>query len=129
MTDPTLDKQIPGPVVELAAKLRDLLNGEDTTIVRTDYGSFYVGKIELVYGDGYVHEVCGYLKPDEHDGHTFDLWSPKREGLPAQRLDRLLQHLKAWIRHGEAVPSDVTTYERSTVHDDLRAFIKEASNG
>lgn len=33
--------------------------------------------------------------------------------------------LAAWIRHGEAVPADVTTYDRSIVHEGLRALLAE----
>jgi len=33
------------------------------------------------------------------------------------------RRLEAWIRHGEAVPDDVTTYERWIVHDELRALV------
>lgn len=34
--------------------------------------------------------------------------------------------LEAWIRHGEAVPADVTTYDREIVHAELRQLINSA---
>lgn len=39
--------------------------------------------------------------------------------------DKLARKIEAWIRHGEAVPSDVTTYERWIVNTELRGLIEE----
>ncbi|KAB2809244.1 hypothetical protein F9L07_19580 [Pimelobacter simplex] len=38
-------------------------------------------------------------------------------------LDEIERRIEAWIRHGEAVPADVTTYDREIVHRELRALI------
>lgn len=46
-----------------------------------------------------------------------------------RRRDRLRQRIESWIRHGEAVPPDVTTYDRETVHIELRAMLEEDSRG
>jgi len=40
-----------------------------------------------------------------------------------QELAELRRKIEAWIRHGEAVPEDCTTYERWIVHYELRALI------
>ncbi|KAB2808336.1 hypothetical protein F9L07_22740 [Pimelobacter simplex] len=38
-------------------------------------------------------------------------------------LDEIEKRIEAWVRHGEAVPADVTTYDREIVHRELRALI------
>lgn len=43
--------------------------------------------------------------------------------------DLLAQRLESWIRHGEAVPAHVTTYDRSIVNAELRALVEEARRG
>lgn len=43
-----------------------------------------------------------------------------------EAFDDLCRRIEAWIRHGEAVPADVTTYDRWIVHEELRAIIAEA---
>lgn len=35
----------------------------------------------------------------------------------------LARKIEAWVRHGEAVPADVTTYERWIVNTELRDII------
>jgi len=45
------------------------------------------------------------------------------------RRSELIRKLEAWIRHGEAVPADVTTYDRAIVNAELRALIEEARHG
>lgn len=37
--------------------------------------------------------------------------------------DEFERRIEAFIRHGESVPADVTTYDRATVHSDLRSLI------
>ena len=73
-----LDKQVVGPVVELAAevkaKLEELSGGG---LVKTDWGNFYVARVELRYFDGGDSEIVGYLVPDEGDGSTFDFYTPR----------------------------------------------------
>lgn len=44
----------------------------------------------------------------------------------AEVLAEVERRIEAWIRHGEAVPADVTTYERRNVHDELRMLIRDA---
>jgi hypothetical protein len=41
----------------------------------------------------------------------------------AARLDKLRAGIEAWIRHGEAVPDHVTTYQRWIVHEELKALL------
>lgn len=41
-------------------------------------------------------------------------------------LAEVEQRIEAWIRHGEAVPADVTTYDRWIVHEELRAIVLAA---
>jgi hypothetical protein len=41
-------------------------------------------------------------------------------------LAEVERRIEAWIRHGEAVPSDVTTYDRGIVHAELRMLIQDA---
>lgn len=45
------------------------------------------------------------------------------------RMTLLSQKVEAWIRHGEAVPADVTDYDRSIVHIELRALVEEVRRG
>ncbi len=47
--------------------------------------------------------------------------APDRDGRPGD----LHTALAAWIRHGEAVPDDATTYERWIVNAELRALLDE----
>lgn len=78
MSREELGEQITGPVVELAAKVKRAVEVDPSAlIVETDHGNFYVSRIELTYYGGGVSEVCGYLTPDEGDGKTFDLYSPR----------------------------------------------------
>lgn len=48
----------------------------------------------------------------------------QRDAL-VDRHAELRRAIEAWIRHGEAVPSDVTTYERWIVHTELRAILDD----
>ena len=74
-----LDKQVTGPVVELAAKVKRLLESDpDALMVETAWGNFYVRAVELEFYEGGTAETVGYLVPDEGDGKTFDLYTPKR---------------------------------------------------
>lgn len=41
-------------------------------------------------------------------------------------MSELGDKIRAWVRHGEAVPSDVTTYDRATVHMEVLPFAAEA---
>lgn len=70
---------IQGPVIELAGKVKALVdakeNEPDRTLVETNYGNFYVSKIELAYYEGGDSEVVGHLVPNEGDGKTFDFVS------------------------------------------------------
>lgn len=43
--------------------------------------------------------------------------------------DVLARRLEAWIRHGEAVPASVTTYDREIVNYELRELIRDAHRG
>lgn len=45
----------------------------------------------------------------------------------AARQEDLERRMEAWIRHGEAVPSAVTTYDRWIVHDELRHMVTRAT--
>lgn len=71
-----LGAQVMGPTIELAAKVAAALAGEDKTLVKVEWGAFYVSKIELTYSGGGECEVVGYLVPDEGTGDTFDFYTP-----------------------------------------------------
>lgn len=76
MTRDHLGEQVPGPIIELAAKVKAALEAaETTTLVKTNYDNFYVRSIELAYSAGGDTETCGYLVPDEGDGSTFDFYT------------------------------------------------------
>ena len=76
--------QITGPVLELVAKVKKALDSDTTqsspTYVGKEWGNYYVRSVELVYSDGDVTEVVGYLIPDEAEGNSFDFWTE----FPAQ---------------------------------------------
>ena len=40
-------------------------------------------------------------------------------------VDDVARRIEAFIRHGEAVPDDVTQYDRDAVHNDLRILIAD----
>lgn len=46
-------------------------------------------------------------------------------GCVYESIAEFCRRLTAWIRHGEAVPSDVTTYDRWIVHAELRQMIDD----
>lgn len=71
-----LGVQVMGPTMELAAKVAASLAGDEKTLVKTEWGSFYVSKIELTYSSGGERETVGYLVPDEGEGSTFDFYTP-----------------------------------------------------
>ena len=51
-------------------------------------------------------------------------WEAER--VAAARAEALVdveRRVEAWIRHGEAVPSDVTDYDREIVHAELRMIL------
>ena len=74
-----LDQQVTGPVLELAAKVKRLLESDpDGLMVEMPWGNFYVKAVELEYYDAGTAETVGYLVPDEGDGKTFDFYTPKR---------------------------------------------------
>ncbi|WP_370290260.1 hypothetical protein [Nocardioides sp.] len=41
------------------------------------------------------------------------------------RADNLIRSIRAWVRHGEAVPSNVTTYDRWMVHAELLGLLPD----
>lgn len=41
------------------------------------------------------------------------------------RADALIRSIRAWVRHGEAVPPNVTTYDRWLVHAELLALLPD----
>lgn len=71
-----LGTQVTGPTVELAAKVKKALEDAGTD-VETSFGTFYVAKVVLAYGDAGEYETVGYLVPDEAEGKTFDFWTPE----------------------------------------------------
>lgn len=86
MNETELGEYVPGAAIDLAAKVRAALAGNQNTLVETEYGNFYVSRIELTYGYGGDHEVVGYLVPDEGDGKSLDFYTPKR--VPSDDADR-----------------------------------------
>lgn len=75
MTDKPPTRQVMGPTIELAARVKRALEGEALD-VNTTYGTFYVSQVTLSYSDGHEHEVVGFLTPDEGDGRTYDFYAP-----------------------------------------------------
>lgn len=76
-----LDRQVTGPTLALAAKVKEALEKEDLAVY-TDYGTFYVAWVELRYFHEGEGEILGYLTPDEAEGKTYDFWTPKSFDLP-----------------------------------------------
>lgn len=53
----------------------------------------------------------------------FDRWLAAHDQEVREAAARDVQRrIDAFIRHGEAVPADVTTYDREAVHNDLRVL-------
>jgi hypothetical protein len=78
MTRDNLKEQVTGPVIELAAKVKKALEADpDSQMVKTEWGNFYVSKVELTYYGSGASEVVGYLVPDEAEGNTYDFYTPK----------------------------------------------------
>ena len=71
---------------------------------------------------------CHYLGHGTHTSEC-DEHIARVESLIAARVIAALaeveRRIEAWIRHGEQVPADVTTYERWIVHGELRALIRD----
>ncbi len=78
MTRDGLGEQVTGPIVELAAMAKEALEARGL-LVKTDYGNFYVSRVELSYCHGGDFETVGYLVPDEGEGKTYDLFTPSRK--------------------------------------------------
>jgi hypothetical protein len=72
-----LDQFVGGPTLTLAARIKKALDSEFLQ-EHTDYGTFFVSRVELQWSDGGDSEVVGYLVPDEGKGETLDFYTAKR---------------------------------------------------
>lgn len=76
MSELTQVSQVMGPYVLLAARVKEALEAHPSnTMVETEWGNFFVRRIELAWTDGHITESGAVLVPDEGDGKTFDLYT------------------------------------------------------
>ncbi len=98
---------VSGPTILLAAKVKNALDidpatepgsNQDPGLVKVPYGSFYVGAVILMYGDGRdLHEPVGYLTPDEADGGTFDFY-PVEDAWANKLIQEWLDTAKKYVK-------------------------------
>lgn len=70
-----------------------------------------------------LHETITYLRNTQAAYSAALARANAREAEVRQQVADLRGRIEAWIRHGESVPSDVTTYDRWIVHSELRAAL------
>lgn len=68
-------REVSGPVLQMAAKVKELLEteaGKKSTLTETSYGDFYVSRVVISYYGGGVSEDVGVLRPSETGHQEYD---------------------------------------------------------
>lgn len=77
-----MSQPISSQTLHLASAVAKLLEENQDAVFQTGkYANVYVGSVELRWyspGDG-IGETVGYLRPDEFDGGTYELYLPTKE--------------------------------------------------